>query len=66
MTPKVGDAVVSEGIKYRVRQVAPHAVHLALSGPSWRRTDVLALADPGRLTFDATAAVWRGPSVAIL
>jgi hypothetical protein len=61
--PRVGDAVVTDGVKYRIRGLTPHAAHLAVAGPSWRRGLVVRLADPCRLTWDKVAGVWRGPSV---
>jgi hypothetical protein len=62
-TPAIGDAVVDDGIKYRIRQLTPHAAHLAEAGPSWRRGPIIALADPGRLVWDKVPALWRGPTV---
>ena len=63
-TPAIGDAVVSDGVKYRIRALTLHAAHLALAGPSWRRGAIVMLADPCRLTWDKVPAVWRGPTVA--
>jgi hypothetical protein len=65
--PRVGDPVVDrdDHTKYRIRELAPHAAHLAAAGPYWRTNPVVRLADPGRLEWDNVAGLWRGPSIEV-
>lgn len=64
-SPVVGDPLIGDGTKYRIRIINPHCVHLAAAGPSWRRGPIVALAEPGRLAWDAVAGVWRAPIVLV-
>lgn len=65
--PRVGDAVVDrdDHTKYRIRDLAPHAAHLAAAGPTWRTNAIARLADPARLEWDPVAGLWRGPSIEV-
>lgn len=62
----VGDAVVDDGVKYRVREITEIGqtamAQLAAAGPSWKRTAIVRNADVHQLEWDRVAAVWRGPT----
>ncbi len=65
MMAKVGDPIVIDGTKYRIRRLERFAgeilsiLLIAKAGPSWRRArQGLMLVDP-RLAYDRTAGVWR-------
>lgn len=56
---RFGDPIVSDGIKYRVRdRIASGLYIVAVAGPSWRR-DATRELRTGALAFDRRAAVWR-------
>lgn len=62
LPPDVGDPVVIEGLKYRIRSIDPKANRAELRtsfrprpGADFERASV----DPAALTWDRVAAVWR-------
>ena len=64
--PALGEAVVDDGTKYRIREVTEIGqtaiASLAAAGPSWKRTPIVANADLHQLEWDRVASVWRGPT----
>lgn len=56
--PVVGDVVVVDGTKYRIRAVGQSAA-LALAGPAWQRAGTLRTVAPESLYWDPLAGVWR-------
>ncbi len=62
---EIGDPVVDGGIKYRVREVRAYGLRLAVAGPSWRHSPIVAVCDPDALAWDPRAGVWRGIVLAI-
>ena len=56
--PAIGDPVVVDGTKHRIRELAPRMAHIAVAGPNWRHGVTLPLATD-RLYWDPLAGVWR-------
>ena len=58
-TPDVGDAVVVDGLKHRIRAVDGGSVELSVSGPNWKRSPVVSTVAASALRWDAIPEVWR-------
>lgn len=63
LVPAVADAVVFDGVKYRIRAIeavadGPQAAS-SVAGPAWRRTPVVAWFHAADMRWDNIAGVWR-------
>lgn len=69
-SPGIGDAVVVDHVKYRVRSLqAPEHWHgrlavIAKAGPSWRRVAIAGSVNVELMAWDHVAQVWRAPAFA--
>lgn len=56
--PVVGDAVVLDGVKHRIRAIGQLAA-LAEAGPGWQRSATVRTVPVDRLYWDPLPGVWR-------